>query len=94
MNGKTHYNNGQAIFELKDEILTYYFKNGKLKARGSYVQDQMQGEWVFYRETGQLWQIGNFKNNQKHGSFVRYNRNDEVEYNETFNEGKQLKSRK
>jgi len=91
MNGKTHYKNGQAIFEQDGDILSYYYKNGQLKARGTSIDGVMQGEWIFYRESGQLWQIGNFKDNKKHGSFIRYNREDEVEYNETFNEGKLLK---
>ena len=48
----------------------------------------MEGEWVFYRESGQLWQTGNFQHNLKHGRFVRYDKNDKVEYDETFEKEK------
>jgi antitoxin component YwqK of YwqJK toxin-antitoxin module len=51
----------------------------------------MQGKWTFYRATGQLWEIGHFKNDIKHGSWIRYNRNDEVEYDVIFQDGKIIK---
>ncbi len=51
----------------------------------------MEGEWIFYRESGQLWQVGNFEHNLKHGRFIRYNKKDEVEYDETFVRGKLVK---
>lgn len=90
---KTHYANGQKIWELKDNRLTYYFKNGNVKAEGGYENEKMQGEWKFYRETGQLWQIGHFKDNLKHGSFIRYDRKDKVEYEEEFAGGKIVKGK-
>jgi antitoxin component YwqK of YwqJK toxin-antitoxin module len=54
----------------------------------------MEGEWIFYRETGQLWQIGNFKNSKKHGHWIRYDRNNQIEYNETFIDNKIVKKAK
>ena len=45
--------------------MTYFFKDGKIKAEGIYENSQMQGEWKFYRKTGQLWQVGNFINQNK-----------------------------
>ncbi|MDI5898664.1 hypothetical protein [Flavobacterium yafengii] len=54
----------------------------------------MEGEWLFYRDTGQLWQIGNFKNSKKNGSFIRYDRNDQVEYQETFENDTIIKNKK
>jgi antitoxin component YwqK of YwqJK toxin-antitoxin module len=90
---KKNYANGQAVFELMDDLLTYFYKNGKIKATGPYVNGLMEGEWIFYRETGQLWQVGNFKNSQKNGSWVRYDRNDRVEYDETFVEDTIVKKR-
>ena len=87
------YVNGQKAFEQEGDILTYYFKNGKIKARGVSIVGVMQGEWIFYRETGQLWQVANFKDNQKHGSWIRYNRKDQIEYNEIFENGKIIKKK-
>lgn len=91
---KKHYANGQPTHEIENETLTYFFKTGKIKAQGGYVNEQMHGEWIFYRESkgdgNHLWQIGHFANNLKHGNWVRYSRNNEVEYDETFDNGKQL----
>lgn len=91
---KKQYANGQATHEISGDILTYFFKTGKVKASGKYVNDQMQGKWTFYRESkgddNHLWQIGNFLNNQKHGHWQRYSRSDEIEYDETFNKGTKL----
>ena len=90
---KKKYANGQKVFKQEGDTLTYFYKNGSIKARGISINGMMQGEWIFYRETGQLWQIGNFKDNQKHGSFIRYDRNDQLEYDENFENGK-LKKKK
>jgi antitoxin component YwqK of YwqJK toxin-antitoxin module len=83
--------NGQKMVEQKGDQLTYFFKNGKVKADGISKLGMMEGEWMFYRETGQLWQVGNFKNGQKHGSWVRYDKTNNVEYEESFFEGKMVK---
>lgn len=88
------YANGQIVQELKEDVLIYFYKNGKVKAKGPYIKGLMEGEWIFYRETGQLWQIGNFKGSMKHGHFLRYDRNDKPEYDETFIEGKLVKKSK
>jgi antitoxin component YwqK of YwqJK toxin-antitoxin module len=91
---KKFYANGQKIHELIGDKLTYFFKNGKIKAAGPYVDGKMEGEWMFYRETGQLWVVGNFKNNMKHGSWVRYDKNGQTEYNERFENNKVIKQKK
>lgn len=76
---------------MADNTLTYFFKNGGLKARGLFENEKMQAEWKFYLETGQLWQVGNFKNNLKHGPWVRSDKNDVIEYNKVFEDGKIVK---
>ena len=88
MMNKKLYANGQKTFEQVGDRLTYFLKDGKIKAEGTSVEGVMQGEWKFYRETGQLWQIGNFKDNQKHGKWLRYDKNDQLEYEEMFDVGK------
>ncbi len=85
---KKAYSNGQKTSEQAGDKLTYFFKDGKIKAEGISIKGIMEGEWKFYRETGVLWQIGNFKNGKKNGSWVRYNKNDQLEYQETFDNGK------
>lgn len=88
---KKEYKNGQKVYELTDDYLIYYFEDGTVKSKGPYIGEMMEGEWQFYRKTDQLWQVGQFKHNQKHGRWVRYNKEDELEYDETFEQGKQLK---
>ncbi len=88
---KKQYANGQKTYEQRGDVLTYYLKDGKVKAEGISINGVMQGEWKFYRETGQLWQVGNFKDGQKHGSWIRYNKNDKLEYQEKFDKGKIVK---
>ena len=85
------YANGQKTYELSGNRLTYFFKNGKIKAEGVFENNQMEGEWKFYRETGQLWQVGNFLNGKKNGSWIRYDKNDQLEYMENFKDDKVVK---
>jgi antitoxin component YwqK of YwqJK toxin-antitoxin module len=91
---KKNYTNGQKVQELKDNRLTYFFKNGKVKAEGFFENNLMEDEWIFYRETGQLWQIGNYKRGKKNGSWVRYDKNNNVEYKEHFENGVIVKNKK
>lgn len=88
---KSKYKNGQKVCELTGDRLIYYFKTGLVKAEGSFINDQMEGEWKFYRETGQLWQVANFKEGKKDGRLIRYDRNGLLEYDKTFKEGKLIK---
>ncbi len=81
------YNNGQKMSEQKGKIFTYFFKSGKIRARGKMINGIMEGEWIFNRGTGELWQIGHFKNGQKHGRWVRYDRKGKPEYDEVFENG-------
>lgn len=82
------YANGQKAFEQKGTTLTYYYKNGLVRAKGKSINGLMQGKWIFYRESGMLWGTGQFKDNQKHGLWVRYDRKGKEEYREKFAHGK------
>ena len=88
------YANGQKTFELVGNKLTYFFKNGKVKAEGTFENNQMEGEWKFYKATGQLWQVGNFANGKKNGTWKRYDKNGELEYMENFKDDKLVKKNK
>lgn len=85
--------NGQKQWEQSDDNRTYFYKNGKIRATGIYKNGMMEGEWIFYRESGQLWQVGQFLNSAKNGRFVRYNRSDELEYDENFANDKIVKKK-
>ena len=91
MLGKKEYANGQITYKTENDRLTYFFKNGNVKAEGFFLNDLMEGEWKFYRENGQLWQVGTFTNGKKNGLWVRYNRNGEPEYRERFLDNKKVK---
>lgn len=90
---KKNYTNGQEVYKYHENKLIYYFKSGKIKAEGPFENDLMEGEWKFYKESGQLCQIGNFQKGRKHGRWIRFNKNNEVEYDEEFRDGKQIKSK-
>jgi antitoxin component YwqK of YwqJK toxin-antitoxin module len=91
---KKLYANGKKTFDIEKDVLTYYFKNGKIKAQGHLKNQKMQGEWRFYRESGQLWQVGHFIDNEKNGSWIRYDKNDKVEYSKDFKDNKVVKESK
>lgn len=91
---KKFYSNGQPVFELAGNKLTYFYKNGNIKAQGPYINNLMEGEWLFYRETGQLWQVANFRNSKKHGSWIRYDRNGNIEYREEFDNNRIINKKK
>ncbi|KJS82115.1 MAG: hypothetical protein JM58_15410 [Peptococcaceae bacterium BICA1-8] len=88
---KKNYANGQEVYKYDDDKLTYFYKNGKIKTEGPFENNQMEGEWRFYRESGQLWQIGNFRNGKKHGTWTRFDKNNQQEYHESFKDGKLTK---
>lgn len=88
MTNKTHYTNGQIVRTLEGDRLTYFYKSGKIKAQGRFVNDKMQGEWRFYAEDGRLMQIGHLKDDIKEGAWTRFNEQGEVEYDELFANGK------
>jgi antitoxin component YwqK of YwqJK toxin-antitoxin module len=93
MHDKKTYANGQPVKSQEGEQLTYYFKTGIIKAKGLFIEGQMEGEWKFYRESGQLWQIGNFKNGIKNGSWLRYDKLGVLEYDKEFENGSIRKHR-
>ena len=71
MLGKQHYANGQKVYELIGDILTYFYRNGKIKAEGLFVDNLMEGEWKFYKQTGRLWKVSNFTNGEKSDTYIR-----------------------
>jgi antitoxin component YwqK of YwqJK toxin-antitoxin module len=93
MINKKAYSNGQKAQELNRNKLTFFFKNGNVKAEGLLINKKMEGEWKFYRETGQLWQVGNFKNDMKNGTWLRYDKNNKLDYKEIFSDNKIVKNK-
>ncbi|MHC1709616.1 MAG: toxin-antitoxin system YwqK family antitoxin [Methanomassiliicoccales archaeon] len=84
MFSKERYSNGQKAYDLMGDVLTYFYKNGKVKAKGRFVDGLMEGEWTFFRETGQLWQVGHFERGNKKGPWIRYDRKGSKEFEKVF----------
>lgn len=78
------YSNGQVVSEQKGDLLTYYHKDGKIKAQGKCIDGSFEGEWKFYKKEGYLWTMGHFKDNKKHGKWVRYKADGSIEKEEIF----------
>lgn len=93
MQNKTHYKNGQEIYSQKGNILSYFFKDGTLKAKGKSINNTMEGKWIFNRQNGDLWQVGHFKAGKKHGSWIRYGKTGKIEYDENFKNDKVIKKK-
>ena len=88
------YKNGQKVSEQNGDILTYYYKSGKKKAEGKYINDLFEGKWLFYSESGQLLQEGNFNGNKKDGDWKRFDENGEIVNHVEFRDGKKTKKYK
>ena len=86
-----NYNNGQPVKEQKGDILTWYHKDGKIKAQGKCIDGSYEGKWEFFKKEGFLWGIGHFENNQKHGQWIRYKADGSVEKEQTFSKGVEVK---
>lgn len=86
------YSNGQRVTEQKDDTLTYYFKDGSIKAQGKFIDGIMRNKWIFNKKEGYLWQVGFFdENGKQHGPWVLYNKDGSVQKEKHFDHGKQLK---
>ncbi len=86
------YANGQPVSVMEGDVLTYFFKDGSVKARGGFIDGKMEGAWVFNRAGGALWQEGAFKNGEKNGRWVRYHQDGAIEYDQEFVDGKPVKA--
>ncbi len=56
----------------------YYYKNGKLSAKGIYKEGMLEGKKTFYYPTGQISQEGSYKEDEANGYFVSYHINGQV----------------
>jgi antitoxin component YwqK of YwqJK toxin-antitoxin module len=85
------YSNGQIGYEQTGDTLTYYQKDGSVKATGKCINGSFEGEWKTYKKEGYLWVVGHFKNNKKHGKWTRYKADGSIEKEELFEDGKKTK---
>lgn len=64
----------------------FWLKDGRLKAAGEYLNDQLHGPWVWFRDQGGIFQEGSFDKGLQHGRWVRYHVNGRIlDQGEFFN---------
>jgi uncharacterized protein YdhG (YjbR/CyaY superfamily) len=59
-------------FPKKSGAFLELYKNGVVKARGSYKGEAMQGPWSFYRKDGTLMRSGSFRAGEQVGMWITY----------------------
>jgi antitoxin component YwqK of YwqJK toxin-antitoxin module len=50
----------------------YYYSNGKLAYKGTYVDGNRHGYWEVYHSNGNLWYKGNYVDGKQHGYWEYY----------------------
>ena len=61
MINKKDYSNGQKAQELNGNKLTYFFKNGKVKAEGLLINDKWKANGNFTGRRGNFGRLGILK---------------------------------
>ncbi len=87
MLGKRKYSNGQKVYELSGENLTYFFKDGSIKAEGKYKKAKREGQWVFFHESGVVWQHAHYTNDKKDGLWITYDTTGQIISEEVYKDG-------
>ena len=60
---------GQLFTMPFDKAVADYYSSGQILARGSYMNGQKQGDWLFYYPNGQLQRQGTYQNNVPTGTW-------------------------
>lgn len=59
-------------FPKKSGVFLELYKNGVVRARGSYKSEAMHGAWSFYRKDGTLMRSGSFRAGDQVGTWMTY----------------------
>lgn len=62
-----------------------YYKSGKKRSQGNYVNGTQDGTWIYFYESGKKEQEGNYKNNLPIGVWIWYYPNGQIKRKENFN---------
>lgn len=62
---------------LQGESMAWY-KNGKLRRKGSYCKGQISGKWEFFNEQGKKTVEAHYKQNNLNGSYISLHRNGNI----------------
>ena len=68
----------------------YYFDNGQLDYKGSYLNGEMHGYWESYWSNGQLLYKGSCLNGKRHGYWESYWRNGKLDFKKTYDNGNEI----
>lgn len=63
-----------AMFPTRAGVVKEFYDNGYMKMRGRMRDDQMHGDWSWWRRDGSLMRTGSFRNGQQVGEWVTYDR--------------------
>jgi len=74
--------------ERKKGLHKSYYKNGKLKQEGVYINKKKDGLWKYYHKNGQLDRIGYHKNGKDEGLWTFYYKSGELELQREFKNDK------
>jgi antitoxin component YwqK of YwqJK toxin-antitoxin module len=53
----------------QNNVRQVWYKNGTLKAKGQYIQNKREKQWVFYHTTGKKKAMGSFQAGLRHGNW-------------------------
>ena len=59
-------------------------KTGKIKLIKHYVNDILNGDYIFYWDNGNIMLKGKFKNNKRVGTWVNYDSNGDLVLSEKY----------
>ena len=54
-----------AMFPTRAGVVKEFYDNGYMKMRGRMRDDQMHGDWSWWRRDGSLMRTGSFRNGQQ-----------------------------
>ena len=79
----------QLIHEPGEEAVeaTYYHRNRSILGNGKYVDQQMQGKWLFYNEQGVLVSEHHYENGKNHGTWKTFFTDGTVAESENWKNG-------
>lgn len=69
---------------ITDGAYTQYYKSGKVKAKGAYLNGVRDGHWMVFYESGTLWSEADYKNGKKNGMSMVYYPNGQKRYEGTY----------
>lgn len=61
-----------GTFPKKSGAFLELYKNGVVKAQGSYKGEAMHGAWSFYRKDGSRMRSGSFRSGEQVGTWITY----------------------